>query len=88
MKIKKGYVLREVAGGYYIIPVGAQSIDNSRMITVNETGKIIWEALQSDRDFDGLLKIMLDNYDVDESDLRADLNSFIDTLRGAELLED
>ena len=88
MKIKSGYVLREIVGEYFIIPIGAESINNNRMITVNETGKTIWEALQKDISIDGLMKIMLDTYDVDEQVLRADVDDFLAKIRGAGLLED
>ena len=88
MKIKSGYVLREIVGEYFIIPIGSESINNNRMITVNEAGKTLWDALQKDISVDGLMKIMLDTYDVDEQILRADVDSFLETLRGAGLLED
>ena len=88
MKAKNGYVLHEIVGEYFIIPIGAESIDNNRMITVNETGRTLWQALQKDISVDGLMKIMLDTYDVDEQVLRADLDSFLAKIRGAGLLEE
>ena len=88
MKVKSGYVLREIVGEYFIIPIGSESINNSRMITVNETGKTIWETLQKDRSIDELMKIMLDTYEVDEQILRADVDEFLATIRDAGLLED
>ena len=88
MKVRNGYVLREIVGEYFIIPIGDESINNNRMITVNETGKILWDALQKDISFDGLMKIMLDTYDVDEQTLRADVDEFLTKIRDAGLLED
>ena len=88
MKAKSGYVLHEIVGEYFIIPIGAESIDNNRMITVNETGRALWHALQKDISIDGLMKIMLDTYDVDEQVLRADLDSFLAKIRSAGLLEE
>ena len=88
MKIKDGYVLREVAGEYFIIPVGPESINNSRMITINETGKTMWESLQGGTDYDALVKTMLDMYDISEEVLKPDIDSFLDILRNAQLLEE
>ena len=88
MKIKSGYILREIVGEYFIIPIGAESIDNNRMITVNETGKTIWDTLQKDISIDELMKIMLDTYEVDEQTLRADVDEFLAKIRGAGLVED
>ena len=88
MKAKSGYILHEIVGEYYIIPIGDESIGKNRMITVNETGKAIWEALQKDISVDGLMKIMLDTYDVDEQILRADVDEFLAKIRSAGILED
>ena len=88
MKIKIGYVLREIVGEYFIIPIGSESINNNRMITVNEAGKTLWDALQKDISVDGLIKIMLDTYEVDEQVLRADVDEFLEKIRAAGILEE
>ena len=43
MKLKEGFMLKEVAGSYIVIPVG--QVDFTAMITVNETGAFLWEQL-------------------------------------------
>ena len=88
MKIKSGYVLREIVGEYFIIPIGSESINNNRMITVNEAGKTLWDALQKDISIDGLIRIMLDTYEVDEQVLRADVDEFLEKIRAAGILEE
>lgn len=88
MKIKDGYVLREVAGNYFIIPIGEESINSSRMITVNESGRLIWEALQKQTDFDGIMQKMLDVYEVCEEELSRDVKEFLQTLKNAGILEE
>ena len=46
MRIKKGFVLREVAGQNMVIATGEASKDFHGMIKLNNTGKEIWQGLQ------------------------------------------
>jgi hypothetical protein len=38
MKIKSGYIMREVADNYVVVPTGQATVDFNGMITLNETG--------------------------------------------------
>ena len=88
MKVKKDYLLRNVAGSNIVVPVGEGSLDFSGVITLNEVGAFLWESLKEDRDLDGLVKALCSEYDVDEATARTDISEFLDKLRGADLLED
>ena len=46
MRIKKGFVLREVAGQIMVIATGEASKNFHGMIKLNATGKVIWLGLQ------------------------------------------
>ena len=84
MRIKDGYLLKEVAGNYVVVPVG--NIDFDGMISLNQTGVSIWKMLETDTDFEKLLAQFLDEYDVDEETAKADLNAFIAKLKDTGLL--
>lgn len=45
MRIKKEFVLREIAGDYVIIPTGKTVLEFNGLITVNEVGVSIWKML-------------------------------------------
>ena len=49
MKLKSGFLLREVAGQVVVLPTGG-NLDLDMMITLNETGKFLWERLESETD--------------------------------------
>jgi hypothetical protein len=87
MKIKDGYLLREVAGSNIVVPVGEGSMDFSGVITLNDVGAFLWKGLENDNTQDGLLSALLGEYDVDETTARADIADFVDSLKGAGLLE-
>mgnify|MGYP002238746771 CR=1 FL=1 len=52
MRVDDGFVLREIAGDYVIIPTGKTVLDFNGMITVNEVGVSIWKMLQEETTFE------------------------------------
>ncbi|MBP3448354.1 MAG: PqqD family protein [Clostridia bacterium] len=85
MKLKEGFMLKEVAGSYIVIPVG--QIDFTAMITVNETGAFLWERLMNHTTVEELCADMVREYDIDESTAKRDIEAFIKILSDNNLLE-
>ncbi len=79
MKIKDGYILREVAGNCLVVALSADTTF-SGMLRLNETGKLLWEALQTDTTEDALVAALLAEYEIDEETARADVSRFLDSL--------
>lgn len=89
MKLEKEFVLREIAGDYVIIPVGKTVIEFNGLITVNEVGVSIWNMLQNEVTFDQIVQGILNEYEVEESVAREDIQEFLDQLiDGGILTED
>ncbi len=80
MKIEKEFVLREIAGDYIIIPTGKTVLQFNGLITVNEVGVSLWKMLQEEVTLEDLVKGILDEYDVDETVAREDIQEFLDKL--------
>ena len=76
MKLKEGFILREVAGEYIVVPSG-DTLDLSMMITLNETGKFLWELLENGAEAEDLVSALLKEYDVSEQDARTHVEAFI-----------
>ncbi len=64
MKLKEGFIVREVAGQIVVLPSG-EDLDLNMMITLNGTGRFLWELLEQDRDQEALVAALLQEYDVD-----------------------
>lgn len=77
MKLKEGFVLRKVAGTYVVVAIGAEAKKHNVMITLNETGGLLWEKLAEGADKDALVKFILDTYEIDEATAKADVEKFI-----------
>lgn len=77
MKIKSGFMLREVAGSYVVVAVGDRSHEFIGMVNLNESGAFLWKALERGSDGDALVRALLENYDVSEEQAVADVDKFI-----------
>ena len=76
MKIKEGFLLRQVAGQTVVLPCG-EEMDLNMMINLNETGAFLWKLLQTETTEDALVAALLAEYDVDEKTARQAVAGFV-----------
>lgn len=88
MKIKPGFMLREVAGYSVVVAVGADTMDFSGMINLNGSGTFLWKLLEKGASEDELLSAMLSEYDVDEETAGRDIAAFVNKVREADMLDE
>ena len=86
MRLKDGFILRQVAGNYIVIGVGDESVDFIGMITVNETGAFLWSILEKGATKEDMLKSLMEEYDVDEETAKKDITDFLYKLNDGKLL--
>lgn len=87
MKLKEGFVLREVGGSYVVVAVGLQTLDFKGMIRLNETGAFLWSQLSNTEcTEESLVDAMTGEYDVDSRIAAADVKAFVKSLQEADLL--
>lgn len=87
MKIKEGFIIREVAGSFIVVAVGSAVKEFNGIINLNETGAFLWKILENGATKEELLEKLLEEYDVDEKTARADIDAFIKKLQEAELVK-
>ena len=87
MKIKEGFVVREIAGQSFIVALGNASKTLNGMIKLNETARFIWDMLASGAEKDTIIPKMMDEYDVERDQLEADYDRLIATLQEAGIFE-
>lgn len=88
MKIHEGFLLREVAGNFVVMPVGAAAERLNGMIKLNETSAFLWKRLETGADEQELVLALLAAYEIDEATARRDIGVFLDTLRRARVLDE
>ena len=87
MKIKKGFVLREVAGQYMVIATGEASKNFHGMIKLNETGKDVWVGVQDGLNVDEIVEKMMNKYEgVEENVIRKDVIKVINVMKEHEFI--
>ena len=85
MKLKEGFLLREIAGQTVVLPTGGD-LDINMMITLNGTGAFLWEHLQEETNEAALVSALLAEYDVDEATASAAVTAFVGKLRKNDFL--
>ena len=87
MKIRDGFAKREIAGSNIVVPVGQRAMEFNAMITLNESAAFYWDCFQKDITIDEAVRMVLDEYEVEEERARADIEKFLKMLEENELLE-
>lgn len=88
MKIKDGYMLRELDDMAIVVAVGKRAVEFNGMITLNSLGAFIWKCLCTDTTEDKILADILNEYDVDSDSARKDLSEFLKKIRDAGLIDE
>ena len=86
MRINKEFVLREIAGEYIIIPVGATVQEFNGLITVNEIGSMLWNKLQEEISLEELISCVTEEYEVEKEVAQSDIEEFLQKLEQAGIL--
>ena len=89
MKIKDGFVLEEVGGGYLAVAVGERAKEFCGLVRMNGTGAFLWNLLAGkDMTEDELVAAVLDEYEVDEARVRIYVAAFSAKLRENGIIEE
>lgn len=88
MKMKSGFVMREVAGQYVVIAIGEASKTFHGMIKLNSTGKDIWEGLESGFEEQQIVDLLMDKYQVSQEQVREDVQEFLKQMKEVGILAD
>ncbi len=87
MKIKEGFILREVMGNYVVVAVGHASKNFRGMIKLNSTAVDIWNLLGEGKDENEICELLLSKYDVERSQLEKDIRTTVNRLIEQGILE-
>ena len=86
MKIKDGFIIREAAGSYVVMNLGNEINFNS-LITLNETGALIWNYINDGFNEDEIAAKIAEEYRISFETALTDVKAFINKMREADVLE-
>ena len=88
MKIKKDFVLQDVGGASVVVAVGKESENFKGIITLNESAKVLWNALVDGATLDELATKLTEVYDVTMEQAKESCVKFVSKLSEANILEE
>lgn len=87
MKIKKGFLLSEIDDTGVVVATGKLSRTFNSMVTLNSSGIMLWKILEKGASEDELKEALMSEYGIDENTAALDLEEFLNTLKGADIIE-
>jgi len=89
MKLKDGFVLREVCGEKIIVGEGLGAIDFGHLVSVNETAAWLWSEAVRQGEFtvESLGDALCEEYEVSPETARADIQALLDKWKELGIVE-
>ena len=80
MKIKTGFIVRDVADEKIVVPVGERAKSFRGMVKLNETAAFLWNFFTAEHTLDEAVAALKADFEVDEETARADAEKFMSVL--------
>ena len=81
MNINKAFILRCVADENLLIPTGAAATHVQGLVTLNETGALLYRKLCDGCSVEALVDALTSEYDVSADEAHADIREFLEHMR-------
>lgn len=88
MRIKEGFVMREMAGGFVAVPVEGESREFQGMVQLNETGAFLWKELEQECRMETLVDALMNTYEVSRKQAEMDARKTVEMLKKAGILRE
>lgn len=80
MKIKDGFILRQIVGSWVVIPLGQRVVEFNGLMTLNESGALLWKRLETGAEMCELVKAITDEYSIDAETAERDIKEMLDKI--------
>jgi hypothetical protein len=88
MKIKDGFILKDVAGSKIVIATGEQRLNFNGVITFNEVGAAVFNLLDGNNSVEDIVAKISSDYDAPVELVRADIEKLIEKMKKHNLIEE
>ena len=87
MKRKDNFMLQAVGGENLLVPLGPRVMDLNGIVVLNDTGRFVWEILETERTPQELAAAVAEKFGVDAGRAESDVRAFLDEIGRIGLLE-
>lgn len=90
MKIKEGFVLRDVCGDKVIVAEGLDTINFGRLLCLNDTAAWLWDEAHQQGQFseESLVAALCEEYEVSKDQAEKDVKKIIDSWLEKHIIEE
>jgi hypothetical protein len=87
MRFKEGYKVRSMAGENVVIMQGKAGSDMTRIISLNNSSLLLWNALQGKEfEVEDVANTLLDNYEIEHEVALRDAQAWVEKLQECGLI--
>lgn len=86
LKASDGMLIREIAGETLLVPVGEMALKIHGMISLSESGALLWKKLKGGCTEAELVDAVLGEYEVEREIAISDVKEFVDQMRKVGIL--
>mgnify|MGYP003506646845 FL=1 len=88
MKIKDGFIMKNVAGSNVVLPLGERQEEVKGIITFNDVGADVFNMLDGTNSVEAIATKIAKDYDAPYEMVEADVNKLIEKMRIHGLIEE
>lgn len=79
-------VSRQIAGETLVVPIRGKVGDLASIYSFNETGSVLWSALEHPKSLENLTSLLCQSFEVGWDDARRDADTFVREMQAASLI--
>ncbi|MBI3475015.1 MAG: PqqD family protein [Acidobacteria bacterium] len=79
-------VSRKISGETLVVPIRGKVGDLASIYSFNESGSVLWAALEKPRSLEELASVLCQSFDVEQGDAWRDADEFVQEMQAAGLL--
>lgn len=88
MKIKDGFIMKDVAGSKVVLPIGDRQAEIKGIITFNDIGAEVFNMLDGTNSPEEIAQKIAKKYDASYETVEADVNKLIEKMKVQGLIEE
>lgn len=88
MKIKDGFILKDVAGSKIVIATGKERMSFNGVITFNSVGAEIFQLLDGKNTAEEIVEKISTEYNVDSAIVKKDFEALVEKLKKHNMLDE